>query len=499
MYRGSSSRVEVNGYISAPFAIARSVRQGGPESMNLFTIAIMPLVAQLALRLSGSRVRELAFKVSNYVDDTQFLLRSRDEVPTVVDALGAFTAASGLPVNYGKTKALSLGSWEGSDLGIPVTFVATTRILGVQFSARVADLPALNWPNITAKAAAVLWENSGRGLCLEQRVRFVNTFALSKLWYVAKVVPPQRKAVQALRMHIGNFVWRGRFFRVPYPILCSSIGEGGFGLHDPVVRCQALFYSKWHSQHEDTPETFSADYLAYLYAVYHEHGKLFTPRVLKLSPHFKEFAVISADIGPHCDVTGRALIKLAYESLLPQRLPRRVRVEELLPNTNWPLVWSNVQSRVLTLAARSSWFEVVHDLLPTNSRLHRINRSATDRCAHCGRWDTALHRVSTCGEAAVIWRWLHDKLAHINAVPPQGLAQDFLVRPDVQLSSHKPTHNTAIWLVGHTVMAVLSAPRAPSLPDVVDFTLKPLHAAILKRSARYIKRKYGKHLPTLLE
>jgi len=37
---------------------------------------------------------------------------------------------------------------------------------------------------------------------------------------------------------------------------------------------------------------------------------------------------------------------------------------------------------------------VIHDLIPTNDRLAKIQRSTTNNCQHCGRVDTLILRLS---------------------------------------------------------------------------------------------------------
>lgn len=162
----------------------------------------------------------------------------------MLDTLGGFHSASGLRVNVDKCKALAIGTWDPHTNQLPFPAVAKTRILGVEFSPNTARLASINWPSIVTAAKSVLIQNQCRHLCLEQRVRFVNIYAMSKLWYVAKVVPHDPKTIQGMRTTIGRFVWEGWYFNVAYPVMCKPIGSGGFGLHDPVVRCKSLFYSR---------------------------------------------------------------------------------------------------------------------------------------------------------------------------------------------------------------------------------------------------------------
>lgn len=493
LYYGCTSRVEINGFLSAVFSLHKSVRQGGPESMTWFVVAMRPLIAKLHSVLSGITLDTRKFAVSNYVDDTQAVLRNSNEVKIFVDTVNAFGEASGLRLNVEKSKALALGSWDVST-STPFPYVSNTRVLGVVFSPNTSELPALNWPSITASAAAVLRENSCRDLCIEQRVRFVNTFAMSKLWYVAKVVPPHLRVVQGLRSAAAGFIWRGWLFRVAYPVLCSALRNGGFGLHDPVLRCKALFYSRWLTLQAECPSTLSAAYLTRCGQTANLQPRQNT--VPGPCWYYEAYKAIH-DTGVHSiTTTGRECTRQVYSALLPVMLPSKPRITSVLPNTDWNQVWGNIQSKLLLQKARSLWFAAVHDIFATNVRLHAIGRSETDKCKDCHKWDTVLHRVTTCGKATDIWAWTQHKLIQVLQVPPHFIQQDLPIRPDFKVPG-KCKHNTAVWLTGHVIMAVLGAPETPTLNDVIENTLKPIRRSVLAHSDKYVKKHFDWYLEAL--
>ena len=493
LYANTHSRVEINGFISTPFPIGRSVRQGGPESMTLFMLAIRPLAANLARALSPTIVRHIPFVLANYVDDTEILLTRRDQIPLMQRELAAFSGASGLVVNFSKTKALPIGGWQ-EDKNDPFAYVQKTKILGIFFSPRVQELPALNWPAATSAANAVLQQSTHRQFCTEQRVRFVNTYAMSKLWYLAKVVPPDTGPLTAVRKHVSSLVWEGWRYRVPYPVLCLPLGQGGFGLQDAYLRCVALYYSRWLTLHDDTPDAFATAALLYLHELY----PLGPGQVLPTTPvsvsHFRFFLSTHAR-RPHVLILkGPALTARVYEDLRQQSLPSSIRVEGVLPNTEWQLVWQNVGSRRLSMHARSTWFSIVHNLYPTRDKLHRHGSAPTDRCASCGRLDTILHRLTTCGQAAPVWTWLKEKIsstANITQVP-----QDFIIRPDLDIPDPK-IRNTVVWTTGNTLALLLEPGSAPSL-QYIRGEIERRRQNTYSLGENYLKRHFGPHLHNLL-
>ena len=105
---------------------------------------------------------------------------------------------------------------------------------------------------------AVLRQSQHRQFCLEQRVRFANTYALSKLLYVAKEVAPDKGRLIAMRRHVASLAWEGWRYRVPYPVLCQPLGEGGVGAHDALIRCTALFDSRWLSLYGNAPNSIAS-------------------------------------------------------------------------------------------------------------------------------------------------------------------------------------------------------------------------------------------------
>jgi len=489
MYTACISCVEINGYISNPFPVGRSVRQGCPLAMLLYSLATRPMVAELDNRLTGTKVapNTTPFKVTNYVDDTQVVLVTERDYKVLKDTLGRFAGASGSQVNWQKSTTLLLGSWEQPPQ-YEFTTVVQTKILGIQFTAQTKALPTLNWPAVVNGAMAVLGANKFRQFTLEEKVWFVGTYALSKLWYVAKVVAPLAKNLTRVRVLVNQFLWSGRVVKLPYPVICLPRGKGGLDLHDALLRCHALYVARWWTIKRVTPLAFSATCL--------DAWTLeFAQRVPRACDHYRHYATTVKKLPLGMIGEGKSAIAITYAALRATTLKATIRVEHTLPNTDWPKVWANVQAKYLPLSVRHVWFDLVHDIMPTNERLNRIGLSDTDKCVRCQRWDTALHRATTCGEAAATWSWLKGKLAGVTGAPQNTFAQDFLSRPDTKYPDNE-AHNTAVWLAGSTLTAVLGEGTAPPTGTVKDM-LNRERAKLLANRPRYAQRKFGEHLARL--
>ena len=49
-----------------------------------------------------------------------------------------------------------------------------------------------------------------------------------------------------------------------------------------------------------------------------------------------------------------------------------IRVTKKWPHINWTRVWENLSAAPILESTRIVWFQVIHDLIPTNERLQRI-------------------------------------------------------------------------------------------------------------------------------
>jgi hypothetical protein len=67
------------------------------------------------------------------------------------------------------------------------------------------------------------------------------------------------------------------------------------------------------------------------------------------------------------------------------------------PDVNWKHLWINLHRARISDNQRSTWYMVIHDLIPTNNRLAAVNLTETNRCSTCDDIDTAQHRLTQCG------------------------------------------------------------------------------------------------------
>ena len=82
--------------------------------------------------------------------------------------------------------------------------------------------------------------------------------------------------------------------------------------------------------------------------------------------------------------------------------PQEMRTAMMWPQTDWQKIWKNLTTAPISEADKAVWYRTIHDILPTNERLHRIKMSPADNCNECDNKDTLMHRpslekVNQCG------------------------------------------------------------------------------------------------------
>jgi len=171
---------------------------------------------------------------------------------------------------------------------------------------------------------------------------------------------------------------------------------------------------------------------------------------------------------PEQDEAPRYFRRRVYASLHSMALAlkgaRDVRIMTQHPTTPWSKVWGNLHAVwSLEEAAR---FTVIHDLIPTNDLLAKIQRCATNNCQHCGRVDILIHRL--CSEGADIWRWTRSRIAIILRMDPKYTLPEWTVRPSFHFWPLQ-RHRTILWILAHMIYYRTKHWHRVSTIDYADF------------------------------
>jgi hypothetical protein len=171
------------------------------------------------------------------------------------------------------------------------------------------------------------------------------------------------------------------------------------------------------------------------------------------------------------DETPRAVRKQMYgvlDMLYRSRKEQDIRVINKHPHLDWARIWNNLRAAWLPSEIRSEWYAVIHELLPTNDRLHRIALKANDQCGGCQRTDSTAHRIMECGEGRAMWHWTRMRIAAILRTELRHIPQDWPLHPTCDI--WPPTRRRAVlWMLAHFVYFQATQRASLTLLDYADF------------------------------
>jgi exonuclease III len=474
MYDNATSVVQINGHLSQPIPIQSGVRQGCPLSMLLFALCINPLLCYLDDHLTGIRVQRSQRKttVVAYADDVTILVASQADVATIREAINCYEKATGATLNVKKSNALAVGTWDTTNeiLGIP--YSDQIKILGIQMRNTVQQSALATWDRLSTIVRAQTCRAYSRDLNTAQRIQYTQVYMLAKLWYTAQVLLPPSECMRQITSAITWYIWQGAIFRVPLSTLQKRKKDGGWGLTDVHTKCRTLLISRLWLQGQLTG-TLTACWLKY----WNIHGLRNNPPDLRRIPPSLDYLRTFVQELAYVDLRMQNENRRPYRRRIYWSLrqiaeagnpPREMRIVLLHPDANWGQLWVNLTQCWTTEKVRITWYKVIHDIFPTNERLHRINLSVTPLCETCGRLDTIQHRITDCGEGATIWKWTQQRIAWILRTDPCNIPPDWTTQPHYRLWPPQ-RHRAVTWILAHVVWYMIRERNACTLQDYMDF------------------------------
>ena len=88
-------------------------------------------------------------------------------------------------LNIAKSEALGVGAWDTTKRVLKIPYSAEIKILGLRMANTTAQSARSSWSRLTQMVRIQTQEAYSRDLDLEQRIQYVHTYVLAKLWYTA--------------------------------------------------------------------------------------------------------------------------------------------------------------------------------------------------------------------------------------------------------------------------------------------------------------------------
>ena len=245
LYTGVRSAVLINSYTSEFFYRSRGVRQGCSLSPLLYVISIEVLAANLCAHPAILGLTLPGFPnplpaVSLYGDDTSVVSSSDAATLAVFDVYSAFECGTGSKLNLGKCEGLWLGSWRNRSDSPVAILCSSTKIKALGVYIGNENLDESNWrPRLDAVERCLnSWHARSRSF--SGKAIIINALALSRVWYLASMVPMPPWVLEELTSLVFSFFWSGKRDLVARRVLYHPLECGGFSVVSVKFKVQSL-------------------------------------------------------------------------------------------------------------------------------------------------------------------------------------------------------------------------------------------------------------------
>ena len=243
LYTDIHGCIKHNGYVSDTFHIQRGVRQGCPISVILYVLSAEPFHDAIyrCKDISGIEFMNHEARMFQHADDTTFLLSDISSIKSVQKVIYLYEKASGSKCNVEKTELLVLGQGnvKREEFNFPIRkdFI---EVLGVCIGNDNNTIETENWKNKTDSCCNVLKRWKGRNPSFKGKALVINSLVVSRLTYLATILPVPRWVVDSVKESVVEFMWGGKKPAISYTVLLQPVEKGGLNLCDFDMKKDAL-------------------------------------------------------------------------------------------------------------------------------------------------------------------------------------------------------------------------------------------------------------------
>ena len=421
-YANAFSRILINGALSCPVYLQRGVRQGCPLSPLLYVLVSEVLSNQIrknrqieGFLLPGAG--GLRFTISQYADDATSILKSEKSLCHLLRVVHKYELGSGAKLNTTKSEAMWLGRWRtNGDSPFGLKWVNKMRILGVFFSNGLVCVDDDNWREKLNKLSSVLGLWKQRDLSFIGRAMIVNVLGASRLWHVAKVIPPPSWVHDNFKSIVWPFVWKSKMECVSRERCCAPLESGGLNIVDFRTKCESLRLSNFL----DLRDNFGSSKWHYL-ARYFLGNKLtvldnrfcfptnLCPSSISLTNYYRKCLDSFHKLHNRFDKLPDDLsCKNLYKLLLvcPGVAPRCAGFWGAVvgrPINRWAWVWRKSRLKLIENKKNDLVWLLIHRAIRIRYALMSWGYINSDKCAVCNRSETIEHCFLKCPRIVKVW------------------------------------------------------------------------------------------------
>merc|ERR1711954_552006 len=331
------------------------------------------------------------------------------------------------------------------------------KIFGIFISDSYDEMLELNWNYRFKKFSNIMYSWSNRILdTLQQRVEVIRIFGLSRVYYVAAVLPIKPAVVKKFESLMGRYLWNfsGRMLIVAIDEMKNKKLEGGLNLPCLASMTDSLLFSQLcrllRSGDRKTLGHVSYWLGDLLVNLAPDLGQL-RARATETPEYFAYVADLVAEMMISEKVNAGTIKTLTnksvYAELTSSFPPPKVVMDS---DRDYSTVWRRLHSSVVDDKARDILFLLLHNKLPVKERLFRIGMKHDPYCLKCAgaEIDDIVHFFCSCVSVCNTWSWLKRQVLQLGQMDARVEDEEI-----VNLCFVKSSHETEIvWLVSSYVL-----------------------------------------------
>lgn len=414
LYSNIFSRVESNGFISDPFWVTRSVRQGCGLSPLLYVLCIELFAIKIRNdpHISGLKLPSLndEIRISQYADDSTIILTNYKSVQKVFLISELYCKASGALINKDKSSGLWLGNWIGNtykpvDINWSSSF---QRFYGVFLGN--GDYTEYNCNNTIIKFCKSIDLLKTRHLETVSKPTIVNLFSCSIIWFSHAVLPLRAKHISKYVKYLFQFIWNNSTERLKRDVMYTDFENGGIRLVHIENKIKAfhinhifqfLFgdFAKWHA----FTEYWIGLQLCFVKPSLRKNN---IPHAFEPPEFYKSCLSLFKSFvnGSNQSEFDQIIsVKSIYWNLMDES-KGVARITKKHPRIDFTMCWKNIHLKINHPQVRDLCWKISHDILPTNEKLYRFNLIKSPKCPMCGQVESFVHLFVFCKLANMCWK-----------------------------------------------------------------------------------------------
>ena len=179
------------------------------------------------------------------MDDSTIIVSNQESIIEAIHNIKEFGQLAGPTLNLDKTEGMWLGPLKDSCAEFAgIKFKkGSIKCLGIFIGHHKEENLEKNWMHKIKKIQAALEVWKSRDLTLLGKILIIKTLGLSKISYVATVLPCPESVIRSIQKLFYDFLWKGKD-RIRRSLLINRYEKGGLKMPDVKAYVDAL-HASW--------------------------------------------------------------------------------------------------------------------------------------------------------------------------------------------------------------------------------------------------------------